>query len=180
MFRRLQLGFGALQVSGSPFRRFVDVPRQVELEVREFASTVSGARALANLLNAWVESGDRIAEKAMRALACGELEYVAWHPSAGSAKGSSAPTDLTALLPEDDNEDEVPLHAVVLELVNALDEPIAGAAYRLLDPAGRTHSGSLDHDGRAEIREIRKAGTCKVSFPEFDSEAWSYVHAEPL
>lgn len=180
MFRRIQLGFGGLQVSGSPFRRFVDVPRQIELEVREFASTSSGARALCNLLNTWVESSERVAERTMRALACGELEYVAWHPSGGSAGSRSAPTDLTALLADEDNADEVPLYAVVLELVNALNEPIPGAAYRLVDPAGRSHSGSLDHDGRAEVRAIRKAGSCKVSFPEFDSEAWSYVHAEPL
>lgn len=180
MFRKLQLSFGRLQVSRSPFRRFVEVPRQVEIEVREFAASPAGARELSNLLDTWHESAERVARRTMEALACGELEYVAWSAGGGSSSGTTQPVRLASLLADDDDAEEIPLHAVVIALVNDQDQPVAGAAYRLIDPAGRTHSGSLDDEGRAEIRQIRKPGKCRVSFPGYDTEAWSYIHAQPL
>lgn len=176
----MQLSFGRLQTSGESFVRFADVPRHVELEVLEFAATLSGARALGDLLDTpFVESSHAVAERTLEALASGRLEYVAWSPAEGLTVSSVPDTDLAALAAEEWGE-EVPIHAVVLELIDAQDRPVAGASYRLLDPEGRTHSGNLDHEGRAEIRQIRKAGNCKVSFPEFDNGAWSYIHAHPM
>lgn len=116
----------------------------------------------------------------MEALACGEIEYVAWSPGGGSTPGTTQSVRLASLLADDGDAEEVPHHAVVIALVDDQDQPVAGAAYYLIDPAGHTHSGSLDHEGRAEIRKIRKPGKCRVSFPGYDSEAWSYIHAQPL
>ncbi len=77
-------------------------------------------------------------------------------------------------------EEDLSVHAVVLLLLDTEDRPVSGAQYRMVDPDGRTHRGQLDGDGRAEVRDIRSAGACKVSFPEFDNGAWAYVSAHPL
>ncbi len=178
---RVELGFGRLQTARSCVRRLVGVPLHVEAEVRELARTPEGARSLASLLGAWPPISDRLAESTLNALACGELEYVEWS-AGGFTGGSAAAVALSTFSADGPHEDltEIPLHAVIVELLDSQDRPVAGAAYRVVDPAGRAHNGNLDHEGRAEIREIRAAGNCKVCFPEFDGAAWSYVHAQPL
>lgn len=174
----MQLSFGRLQVSRTAFPQVADLHRRVELEILAFAETPWGARELADLLETTPDSPERIAEKVLRALACGALEYDAWAPPAGLVGATATPTALTELSVEE--LPELAIHAVVLELIDTQDRPVARAAYRLLDPEGRTHTGILDGGGRAEIHNIRKAGHCKVSFPEFDNLAWTYVHAHPL
>ncbi len=176
--RFIQLGFGRLQVSTFGFPQPTRVTREVELELEAFAASHDGARALADLLDTWSDAPRVLIERALRALESGRLQYEAWAPVV-QVTGRPPQADWLAALAGDEPT-EIPVHAVVLELVDLRDRPVAGAQYHLVDPEGRAHRGILDHEGRAEIREIRKSGACKVSFPEFDSRAWTYVSAHPL
>lgn len=158
--------------------RLTSLPFEVEREVLAHASTPEGCRVLADLLDASLDAPERIAQRVLEALACGRFVYEERTPSpglVGPADVADALADLTV-----DDEEDLAVHSVILELVDTQDQPVAGAAYTLVDPTGRAHSGCLDRQGRAEIREIKKAGRCKVSFPEFDSRAWTYVSAHPL
>ena len=71
-------------------------------------------------------------------------------------------------------------HMIVIEFVGEDDRPVPGLAYRLLGPDGRSRTGRLDRDGRAEIDDLGAAGDCTVWFPDLDDEAWDYVSAVPL
>jgi type VI secretion system secreted protein VgrG len=58
---------------------------------------------------------------------------------------------------------------VEFELVNDT-APIPRVRYVLTDPKGETHTGSVDHNGRARIEDI-PAGRCKVEFPDLGYSA---------
>ncbi len=174
----MQLSLGRLQVARSPFPALVDVPRTVELEILAFAATPAGARALGDLLDMPSHASDELAEQVLRALARGDLEYEAWSPTPGWGSVLASPRPLAQLARDEPRE--IPLHAVILELIDTQDRPVSGAAYHLVDPDGRTHRGRLDDEGKAEIRDVRSPGDCKVSFPDFDHEAWVYFSAHPL
>jgi len=176
--RSIHLGFGRLHVSTHGFPQSMQVSRAVELELEAFAASPDGARALADLLDTWPDTPHVLVERALLALGSGRLQYETWAPAAGVA-GPRHETRWLADLAGDEPA-VIPVHAVVLELVDQQDHPVVGAQYHLVDPEGRAHRGVLDHEGRAEIDGIRKAGACKVSFPEFDNGAWTYVSAHPL
>lgn len=183
--RRVQLGFGRLQAPESCVRRAFAVPAQVEREVLEFAQTVEGARALADLLDRWPASHDRVGEETLEALASGRLEYVEWSPVSAftglpGRRGDLAELSAIATAVAASEVMELAMYEVVIELLDTRDRPVPGEAYRVIDPAGKVHVGMLDAEGRAEIRAIRKPGPCKVSFPRLDGNMWSYVEAWPL
>lgn len=174
---RVPLTFGSLAVSNDRLPRVVDVPRTLELDVTALASTPHGSEELARLLDIDPHS-PFIAERVVEALSRGQLVYEDWTPTFGSANRLIDEVDLHDLA--GDEVEELVEHSVVLELVDGDDVPVPRAAYQLIDPDGRTHEGRLDKDGRAEVEGIRKAGDCKVCFPEFDQAAWDYVSAFPL
>ncbi len=178
MTRQVQLSFGRLLVStfGSP--RLTTLPFEVEREVLAHASTPEGARVLADLIDDFPGSPERTAQRVLEALESGRLMYEQWSPPTSLVGPSDVGDALTELTSEE--EEQLVVHAVILELLDTQDRPVAGAAYTVVDPSGRAHSGCLDSEGRAEIREIKTAGNCKVCFPEFDSRAWTYVSAHPL
>lgn len=176
--RSIPLGFGRLVVSTRRFPQPTNVPREVELELEALVGSPDGSRALGDLLDTWSASPGALMEQALRALGSGRLHYEAWTPSPGLIEPRRESRRLEELV--SDEPDETPLHAVILVLVDLQDRPVPGARYHLVDPEGRNHHGVLDRLGRVEIEGIRKAGACKVSFPEFDSRAWSYVSAHPL
>lgn len=150
----------------------------VEREVLSHAATPEGSRVLADLLDAFPDSPERTAKRILDALERGQLRYEAWTPSP-TLVGPAVVAEMLAGSTEL-NEDALVVHSVIVELLDTRDRPVAGAAYTLVDPTGRAHSGHLDETGRAEIQQIKQAGNCKVSFPEFDSRAWTYVSAHPL
>lgn len=57
---------------------------------------------------------------------------------------------------------------------NREGNPMKAAKYRITDADGKDHEGKLDGDGRARLDGI-KPGTCGVTFPEFDEEAWERI-----
>jgi hypothetical protein len=60
---------------------------------------------------------------------------------------------------------------VELALQDDRDEPVAGARYRLVDPAGDPHEGTLDGAGRARVA-FDSVGACVVTFPDIDTRDW--------
>ena len=60
---------------------------------------------------------------------------------------------------------------IEIELVDEQDQPVSGERYEVEVPGGAVSRGSLDQNGYARIEGI-EAGTCKISFPELDQDAW--------
>ncbi|MGD9341404.1 MAG: hypothetical protein PVG76_10755 [Chromatiales bacterium] len=60
---------------------------------------------------------------------------------------------------------------IEIELIDEEDQPVAGERYQIELPDGSVAKGTLDQDGFARVDGI-DPGTCKVTFPELDKEAW--------
>ncbi|MBX3469473.1 MAG: hypothetical protein KF878_21575 [Planctomycetes bacterium] len=63
---------------------------------------------------------------------------------------------------------------VELELADARGEPIAGLRYVVEVQDGTAREGKLDDKGFARVKTPRKAGLCKVSFPDLDASEWDW------
>jgi hypothetical protein len=61
---------------------------------------------------------------------------------------------------------------IEIRLVGEDDRSIPGARYRVVLPDGTERSGRLDGQGLARLDRI-PSGTCRVSFPELDRDAWT-------
>lgn len=174
--QRVALTVGSLVTNEGPSTP-VHVSRDLELDVIALASTHSGQDDLARLLGE--TSTSSIAHNVIEALSRGTLVYEPWTPAfGGGAPFKKDEVDLHDLA--EDEPEVIVEHAVVLELVDGDDIPVARAAFELIDPDGRKYEGRLDDAGRAEVEGIRKPGDCKVCFPEFDQSSWDYVSAYPL
>ncbi len=62
----------------------------------------------------------------------------------------------------------------MIALVGEDDGPVAGERYELQLPDGSVLEGTLDHEGRVRVPDL-PAGTCRVSFPALDCDAWEVV-----
>ena len=61
---------------------------------------------------------------------------------------------------------------IEIELVDEESNPVPGEAYRITLPDGETVAeGTLDEKGLARLEGI-DSGTCKITFPELDKDAW--------
>lgn len=82
-------------------------------------------------------------------------------------------TDLNDLRPPPTDDPVVEqTHHVEIQLVGDDDAPIIGERYRVELPNGRVVEGRTGDGGTAYIDGISRAGTCKVSFPDRDADAW--------
>ncbi len=63
---------------------------------------------------------------------------------------------------------------VELELVDEDGKPVPNARYQLCFSDGTERSGTLGDDGRGREEGIQ-AGTCKVTFPDYDAAEWDAV-----
>jgi hypothetical protein len=67
--------------------------------------------------------------------------------------------------------DETKKSWIEIELVDEEDQPVPGERYKVEVPDGSVAEGTLDEKGFARIDGI-DPGTCKITFPELDKEAW--------
>jgi hypothetical protein len=66
-------------------------------------------------------------------------------------------------------------HWIEIEMLDEEDAPVPWLAYVVVLPDSTRASGYLDGDGYARIRGLALAGTCQISFPEIDKDAWSAI-----
>jgi len=104
--------------------------------------------------------------------------------------GSKAPSykqQRAALSPIEQNALDAPVHDpdseenkqkkswIEIELIDEEKNPVPGESYQVTLPDGTTiASGTLDAKGYAKIDHI-DPGTCKVTFPDMDKDAWESV-----
>lgn len=67
---------------------------------------------------------------------------------------------------------------IEIELVGEDGRPLPGEDYVVELPDGKQVTGVLDANGLARISDLLVGGTCKVSFPKLDREAWEMVGTE--
>lgn len=63
---------------------------------------------------------------------------------------------------------------IKIQLIGEDDKPIPGEKYRVELPDGSTREGTLDAEGIAGFEEI-DPGTCKITFPDLDQDAWEPI-----
>lgn len=63
---------------------------------------------------------------------------------------------------------------IEVEMIDEEDEPVPGMAYRITLPDGTVAEGTLDEKGFARVEGI-VPGTCQITFPDLDKEAWEKV-----
>ena len=100
-------------------------------------------------------------------------------PSAAKSKSILAEEPVPYSRPNDEPEFEVtpkrPAHWIEIELVGDDDKPIPNEAYIVVFPDGKETRGRLNKAGFARISSIAQPGTCKVSFPNLDTDAWERI-----
>lgn len=96
----------------------------------------------------------------------GEVEQIkAQQRQAQSGKYGSV--QLKPHKPEDEKKSWIEI-----EMVDQDDQPVLGMKYRITLPDGQTVAeGTLDEKGFARV-EGMDPGTCKVTFPTLDQDAW--------
>jgi len=60
---------------------------------------------------------------------------------------------------------------IEIEMVDEAGQPVTGERYKIELSDGTVSEGTLGSDGKARLEGI-EPGSCKVSFPDLDSEAW--------
>ena len=77
---------------------------------------------------------------------------------------------------EEEEQEEVETSWISIELVNEADEPMAGEYYEIKCPDEKQTvlKGTLGPDGTAR-RNVPGQGTCQVSFPKLDKDAWEKI-----
>lgn len=74
--------------------------------------------------------------------------------------------------PQSQEDKEKKKSWIEIELLDKKGKPVPGEAYRVTLPDGTTTStGTLDEKGFARIEGI-DPGTCKITFPRLDKDAW--------
>jgi hypothetical protein len=74
--------------------------------------------------------------------------------------------------PESKDEKEKKKSWIGIEMVDMEDKPVSGMTYRVTLPDGKTVAeGTLDDKGCARV-EGMEPGSCKVTFPTLDQDAW--------
>ena len=66
-----------------------------------------------------------------------------------------------------------PTHWIEIRLIGEDGNPIPEEEYRIHLPSGEPAEGRLDKNGWARVDGIPTGGTCKVTFPNLDKDAWN-------
>jgi len=74
--------------------------------------------------------------------------------------------------PQTDEEKAKKKSWIEIEMVDEEKNPVPGKKYKITLPDGETVAeGTLDEKGFARVDGI-EPGTCKITFPELDKDAW--------
>ena len=76
--------------------------------------------------------------------------------------------------PEEDEEEAEEKTWIEIEMVDEEDEPVPSEKYKVTLPDDTVAEGTLDGNGFARIEGV-EPGTCKVTFPKLDAEAWEKI-----
>lgn len=68
-------------------------------------------------------------------------------------------------------EDPTKTSWIKIAMIDEEGKPVRGEAYRIKAPDGTYRNGTLDHNGKAEIKGI-DPGSCEITFPNLDQDAW--------
>lgn len=79
--------------------------------------------------------------------------------------------------PQPPRPTEEETHWIEIVLLGEDEEPLPGFKWTIELPDGELREGVLDERGRARLDDI-PGGTCRVSFPELDQDAWE-VNTRP-
>jgi type VI secretion system secreted protein VgrG len=72
-------------------------------------------------------------------------------------------------------EDKAKKSWIEIELVDEDNKPVPGEKYKVTLPDGKTVAqGTLDQNGYARVNGV-DPGTCKVTFPDLDKDAWEKI-----
>ncbi|HEY3744193.1 MAG TPA: hypothetical protein VGL53_30315 [Bryobacteraceae bacterium] len=85
----------------------------------------------------------------------------------------------TAVVPCPLQKKDKPVYWLQIELVGEDDKPIPWEEYKVILPDGTETDGYLDQDGFAGFEGIPQSGSCKISFPNLDKDAWEEVAVLP-
>lgn len=61
---------------------------------------------------------------------------------------------------------------IEVELLDDDGKPVVGERYRITLPDNSVAEGSLDGEGKARVQGFQP-GSCKVTFPDLDKDAWA-------
>ena len=86
-------------------------------------------------------------------------------------EGQSSPVSAPAPVIKNCPVAKPPLTWIAIVLVDTEGNPLGGKRYRIQTPDEQVREGILDTSGNAREEGI-EPGTCEVSFPELDEEAW--------
>jgi hypothetical protein len=87
-------------------------------------------------------------------------------------KGKYGSTKSPAFKPVvEEDQDEKNSAWIEIELVDEDNHPVAGEKYKVTLPNGSASTGTLDGKGYARISGF-EPGSCKVTFPHLDKDAW--------
>lgn len=99
----------------------------------------------------------------------GEMDREAGNRKDGSASGEAYKP------PSSQDERERKISWIEIEMVDQEDQPLPGVPYKITLPDGKTVAqGTLDEKGFARVDFI-DPGSCKVTFPTLDQEAWEEI-----
>lgn len=66
-----------------------------------------------------------------------------------------------------------PVHWIEIQLLGADNRPVTWEEYEITLPSGAKVRGYVDGQGRARVNNIPDAGTCQITFPRLDKDAWA-------
>jgi type VI secretion system secreted protein VgrG len=73
--------------------------------------------------------------------------------------------------PSNPEDKKTKTHWIEILLVDEAGDPVPGEPYKITLPDATVAEGSLDEKGLARVDGI-PAGTCQITFPNRDKEAW--------
>jgi len=156
-----------------------DEMREVESDLWLAVNDPLGLHTLARFLDATTGFGDdQVLEVVLERIREGRIsvEYER-NRTVDPSLGLAAVTLMRLAEAEPINDEDF---SVAIELIGEDHEPLAGIRYRLELPDGKISEGVTGDDGQAFLWGLTKAGDCKLTFPDLDTEAWESVESTPL